>query len=174
MTSLGFVLRLASREARAARKRLLLLTASVTAGVGALVAVNSFTDNLTVSVAEQAQALLGADLAFTGRKPLAEIPRAARWIDSLARMPGTKVARSVSLAAMAYLPGSGGARLVQLRTVDPGWPFYGAVETSPAGSWPLKSSLPMTEASIRKGSPSALVTTPLSSQVMAMSPRYLP
>ena len=136
MTSLGFVLRLASREARAARKRLLLLTASVTAGVGALVAVNSFTDNLTVSVAEQAQALLGADLAFTGRKPLAEIPAATKWIDSLAKLPGTKVARSVSLAAMAYLQTSGNARLVQLRTVDPGWPFYGAVETAPAGSWP--------------------------------------
>ena len=58
MTSTAFVFRLAWREARAARRRLVLLTASVMAGVGALVAVNSFTENLKVSVAEQAQALL--------------------------------------------------------------------------------------------------------------------
>jgi putative ABC transport system permease protein len=135
MTSMAFVLRLALREARAARRRLLLLTASVTAGVGALVAINSFTDNLTVSVGEQAQALLGADLAFSGRKPLGEIPKATKWLDSLQSLPGTKVARSVNLAAMAYLPSSGNARLVQLRTVDPGWPFYGSIETAPAGSW---------------------------------------
>ena len=37
---------------------------------------------------------------------------------------------------MAYLQTSGNARLVQLRTVDPGWPFYGTIETAPAGSWP--------------------------------------
>lgn len=136
MTSAAFVLRLARREARAARRRLLLLTASVTAGVGALVAINSFTDNLTVSVAEQAQALLGADLSFSGRKPLAEIPPAAKWLDSLRALPGTRIAESVNLAAMAYLPKSGSARLVQLRTVDPGWPYYGAVETAPVGTWP--------------------------------------
>ncbi len=135
MTSAAFVLRLALREARAARRRLLLLTASVTAGVGALVAINSFTDNLTVSVGEQAQALLGADLAFSARKPLSEIPKATQWLDSLQSLPGTKVARSVNLAAMAYLPSSGNARLVQLRTVDPGWPFYGSIETAPAGKW---------------------------------------
>jgi putative ABC transport system permease protein len=136
MTSAAFVLRLALREARAARRKLLLLTASVTAGVGALVAINSFTDNLTVSVGEQAQALLGADLAFTGRKALSEIPEATKWLDSLQSLPGTRIAQSVNLAAMAYVPTSGNARLVQLRTVDPGWPYYGSIETSPAGAWP--------------------------------------
>ncbi len=137
MTGTGFVLRMAWREARAARRRLALLTASVMAGVGALVAVNSFTDNLTVSVAEQAQALLGADLAISGRKPLADIKPAQRLLDSLRATGGSAVrmASSVNFAAMAYLPRSGGARLVQLRSVEPGWPFYGTIETSPAGVW---------------------------------------
>lgn len=138
MTSTGFVLRMAWREARAARRRLALLTASVMAGVGALVAVNSFTDNLTVSVAEQAQALLGADLAISGRKPVSEVKAAQRLVDSLRSIGGDSVAvaSSVNFAAMAYLPKSGGARLVQLRSVEPGWPFYGTIETSPAGMWP--------------------------------------
>ena len=101
-----------------------------------MVAVNSFTDNLTVSVAEQAQALLGADLAITSRKPLSEIKPAQRLLDSLRATGGSsiRVATSVSFAAMAYLPGSGGARLVQLRSVEPGWPST-ARRNSPAGAW---------------------------------------
>jgi len=52
-----FVLRMAWREARAGRRRLWLLTGAVTAGVAALVAINSFTVNLRTSVAEQAKAI---------------------------------------------------------------------------------------------------------------------
>ena len=60
-----FVLRMAAREIRAAPRRLLLLTASVAIGVAALVAIDSFTDNLRDSVRGQARALLGADLALS-------------------------------------------------------------------------------------------------------------
>ena len=137
MTSATFVVRMAWRQAHAARRRLVLLTASVVAGVGALVAVNSFTANITVAVAEQAQDLLGADLALTGRSPADNIKPARRLLDSLQRAggPAVRIATSASLAAMAYQPNSGNARLVQLRTVDPGWPYYGAITTSPAGIW---------------------------------------
>ena len=135
MTSAAFVLRLAWREARAARRRLVLLTASVMAGVGALVAVNSFTENLKVSVAEQAQALLGADLSLGGRKPLADVPLAGRFLDSLQRAggAGVRTANSTSFAAMAFHP-TGGARLVQLRTVDPGGRITAASKHRPPAS----------------------------------------
>ena len=63
-----FVLRMAWREGRAARKRLSLLTGAVAAGVAALVAINSFTVNLTESVAGQARELLGADLSISSRR----------------------------------------------------------------------------------------------------------
>ncbi|MES1259893.1 MAG: FtsX-like permease family protein, partial [Gemmatimonadota bacterium] len=138
MNSFTFVLRMARREAHATRRRLVLLTASVVAGVGALVAVNSFTRNLTVAVAEQAQALLGADLSLTSRVPVDEVKPARRLIDSLQRAGGNdvQVATSANFAAMAYRPGSGSGRLVQVRTVDPGWPYYGAITTTPANIWP--------------------------------------
>jgi putative ABC transport system permease protein len=137
MTSAGFVVRLAWREAHAARRRLLLLTWSVVAGVGALVAVNSFTRNLTVAVAEQAQDLLGADLSIAGRAPTDSDATARRLLDSLRNSGGAAVrtARSANFAAMAYRPGSGAGRLVQVRTVDPGWPYYGEITTAPAGTW---------------------------------------
>ena len=62
MTALGFVLRMAARELRAAPRRLLPLTGSIAIGVAALVAIDGFTDNVRDSVRRQAQSLLGADL----------------------------------------------------------------------------------------------------------------
>ena len=137
MSGLQFVVAVAWRDARASWRRLSLLTAAVMAGVGALVAVNSFTENLKVSVAEQAQELLGADLALQSRASVDTSTLATALIDSLRRVGGDSVlvARSASFIAMAYLPSNGAARLVQVRTVDPGWPYYGRVRTTPDNIW---------------------------------------
>lgn len=134
---LAFVLRMAWRESRGARRRLWLLTGAVAAGVAALVAVNSFAANLRDSVTAQAQALLGADLAISSRRPFPEQGRAV--IDSLAARVRAgrqaEVARVVSFGAMAYVPRTQGVRLVQVAAVEPGYPFYGAIETAPADAW---------------------------------------
>lgn len=137
MSWLGFVVSLAWRDSRASWHRLLLLAATVMAGVGALVAINSFTDNIRVSVAEQAQALLGGDLALRSRASVDTASVATALLDSLANVGGDSVrtARSASFVAMAYLPSGGSARLVQVRTVDPGWPYHGSIATRPAGVW---------------------------------------
>ena len=134
MTSARFVAALAVRDTRASWRRLLWLTTAVLAGVAALVAVNSFTANIRVSVAEQAQALLGADLALESRASVDTSSAATALLDSLRSLAGDsmRVARSASLVAMAYLGGEqGSARLVQLRTVEPGWPFHGEIRTTP-------------------------------------------
>lgn len=138
MTSGAFVVRLAWREMRASRRRLLLLTGAVMAGVAALVAINSFTDNLRTSVAAQAQALLGADLSLRARAPLDTNATAQALLDSLQQAGGdaVQVAHATSFAGMIYLPSSGTARLVQVRSVDPGYPWYGEIRTAPAGIWP--------------------------------------
>ncbi|MEO8448885.1 MAG: hypothetical protein ABI647_03785, partial [Gemmatimonadota bacterium] len=132
-----FVLRFAWREARAARRKLWLLTGSVTAGVAALVAINSFTENLTRSVAAQSQALLGADLVVAARQALPAGPSA--WIDSLIRpasgKPAGHRAEVASFPGMAYVPRTDGVRLVQVRAIEPGYPFYGTILTEPAGRW---------------------------------------
>ena len=132
-----FVLRMAWREARAGRRRLWLLTGAVSAGVAALVAINSFTQNLRTSVAAQAKALLGADLSLTSRTPFQ--PRVDALIDSLIA-PDTAQGRAagrraleVSFAAMAFVPRTQGVRLVQVRSVEGEFPFYGEITTEPAG-----------------------------------------
>ena len=132
MTGAGFVLRMAAREVRASPRRLFLLTVSVAIGVAALVAINSFTDNLRRSVAEQARALLGADLSFASRRPLPASVEAI--IDTLAG-DGAEVARVTSFGGMAYVPRTAGTRLVQVAAVAGGFPFYGEIRTDPAPAW---------------------------------------
>ena len=63
------LLRLAWRESRTARRRLLLYMSSISLGVGALVAIDSFASNTQRSVREQARALLGGDISLTTRLP---------------------------------------------------------------------------------------------------------
>ena len=132
MTGPGFVLRMAAREVRAAPRRLFLLTASVAIGVAALVAINSFTDNLRRSVRDQARALLGADLSLSARSPL---PGAAERAITALAAEGARVARVTSFGGMAYVPRTRGTRLVQVSAVDRGYPFYGEIRTDPADAW---------------------------------------
>ena len=129
MSQAAFVARMAWREGRASVRRLLLLTVAVAAGVGALVAINSFTDNLRLSVTRQAQSLLGADLSLQSRRPLTA--RARALIDSL----DTEVAWVTTLGAMTYVPRTSGARLAQVSAVIGRYPFYGEIVTAPADAW---------------------------------------
>ena len=137
MSRLRFVLAMAWREGRASRRRGLLLIAAVAIGVAALVAINSFTDNLGRSVREEARALLGADLVVSSYQPFGEETEALLEEIRLAAAPapGAPVARTITFGAMARVPGGGVTRLVQVRAVDPGYPFYGSIETAPAGEW---------------------------------------
>ena len=136
MTSLAFVFRMAGRELRAAPRRLLLLMGTVAVGVAALVAINSFTDNLQDSVRGQARALLGADLALVSRQPFS--PRAEALLDTLSQR--ARLARITSFAGMAYVPRTSGTRLVQVAAVEGGYPFYGEIRTEPAKAWPELNS----------------------------------
>ncbi|MGH7561679.1 MAG: ABC transporter permease [Gemmatimonadales bacterium] len=134
-----FVLRMAWRESRGGRRRLWLLTGAVSAGVAALVAINSFTQNLRTSVAEQARALLGADIAFESRQRFS--PRMEALFDSLVTRDSAgggaagERALVVNFAGMAYVPRTAGVRLVQVRAVAGGYPFYGRITTEPARQW---------------------------------------
>jgi putative ABC transport system permease protein len=132
VTAVSFVLRMAAREVRASPRRLFLLTVSVAIGVAALVAINSFTDNLGRSVGEQARALLGADLSFASRRPLPAGVDAI--VDTLVR-DGAEVARVTSFGGMAYVPRTSGTRLVQVAAVEGRFPFYGEIRTDPADAW---------------------------------------
>ena len=129
---LGVLFRLAWRESRTARRRLLLYMSSISLGVAALVAIDSFAANVQTSIAEQSRALLGGDINLRGRSGFT--PGLDSILDSLSR-EGIPSARIVSFASMATASPSGGTRLAQVRGVSEGYPFYGKVVTAPAGRW---------------------------------------
>lgn len=132
MTRTGVVLRMAWRESRAARRRLLLFGSAISVGVAALVAIASFSANLQTAVRREARGLLGGDLLLTSRRPFP--PPVEALLDSLARS-GAVIARRAQFNAMAYVRGTEGVGLVDVRAVSREFPLYGAVVTSPPGRW---------------------------------------
>ncbi len=134
------LLGLAWRESRTARRRLLLYMSSISLGVAALVAIDSFASNTQRSVREQARALLGGDVSISTRQQTYPEP-VIRALDSLKR-EGVGLAQVSTFASMALVQRTGGTRLSQVRAVTPGYPFYGEIVTSPAGEWSRLQSGP--------------------------------
>jgi putative ABC transport system permease protein len=114
------------------RSRLLLYMSSVALGVAALVAIDSFSANVTASVRESSRALLGGDLALLGRQPLTA---AATTITDSLEGTGARTARVTTFPSMAAVHRTGRTRLAQIRAVGDAYPLVGQVETEPAGAW---------------------------------------
>ena len=125
---------LAWRESRTARRRLLLYMSSISLGVAALVAIDSFSANIIQSVKDQSRALMGGDISFNSSKPIP--PAVDSLFDSLARQ-GLSFARVTTFPSMAVVPRTSGTRFAQVRGVTDNYPFYGNIVTEPAGRWPL-------------------------------------
>ena len=124
---LRFILQLAWRDSRASRRRLVLFSFSVVLGIAALVAIGSLGANLARGIDEQARGLLGADLIITGRNEPSQAVR-----DHAAKLGG-EVASEVSFTSMMTFPTAENlTRLVNVRALEGGFPFYGDFETAPA------------------------------------------
>ena len=123
---------LAWRESRFARRRLFLFLSSISLGVAALVATQSFAANMAAGVRDQARELLGADVALSSNRPFG--PHTEALLKGAAAR-GTPVARTTSFASMAVAPRTRGTRLAQVRAVEGPFPFYGTIRTEPAGGW---------------------------------------
>jgi putative ABC transport system permease protein len=124
---------LAWRESRTARRRLLLYMSSISFGVAALVAIDSFSENVTRSIHEQSRALTGGDLSVSSRRG-AFPARAIALMDSLDRS-GVRFARQTSMPSMAFIPRTGETRLVLVRAITRGYPLYGEITSTPRSAW---------------------------------------
>ncbi len=126
---MSFILKMAWRDSRASRRRLLLYSFSVVLGIAALVAIGSFTVNLKQAIDDQAKGLLGADLVVTSRAAFSE--------PVLAYTAGLRGERSRTRefsSMLVFTTANDATRLVQVRAVEANFPFYGKFETAPAGA----------------------------------------
>lgn len=127
-----FALRLALRESRYGLRKIGVYMASITLGVAALVSIHSFREDFARSVQEEADVLMGANARLADDVPFS--PEAQGIVDSL-QMAGVRAARVTTASSMIFAPSSETVRLLQVRALDDGYPFYGAVRTVPEGTW---------------------------------------
>ena len=107
----SFIWKMAWRDSRSSRRRLLVFSISITLGIAALVSIGSFRNSLAQAIDDQARTLIGADL-------IVESSRAFRAEEeAMLRSLGSPQAREVRFATMAVFPASGGTRLVSLRAL---------------------------------------------------------
>ncbi|SDQ97213.1 ABC transporter permease [Flagellimonas zhangzhouensis] len=121
----SWLLKMAWRDGKASYGKLLLFVFSITLGVSAVVSVHSFSGLLKENIASQSKALLGADYVIESDKPVNE--KVMGIMDSL----GGFDAREINFTSMAAFPDKGGTKLVEVRGVEGGFPFYGDLETEP-------------------------------------------
>ncbi|MGB3468884.1 MAG: FtsX-like permease family protein, partial [Cyclobacteriaceae bacterium] len=125
----SWVLKMAWKDSRRNRARLFIFILSIALGIGALVGINSFKTTLVDEINDQAKELLGADMAFEGQsKSFTE--EVLLLADSI---PGNKSYES-SFASMVFFPRTDGTRLVNVRALKGGYPYYGEIETTPVAA----------------------------------------
>ncbi len=121
--------RMAWRDSRSQRARLAIFSLAIVSGVAALVAIHSLKASVEKGIETQAKALLGSDLQVSSRRPISA--------EDAAKLAATarSASRETSFSSMLFFPKADAARLVQVRGIEGGYPYYGTVETEPADAW---------------------------------------
>lgn len=119
-----WLLKMAWRDGKASISRLFLFMASIVLGIAAVVSIQLFSENLKDNIIKQSKALMGADFIIDSRnKPNAKVKAI---IDSL-----QADASEVNFVSMAAFTKTGNAKLVRVRAIEGGFPFYGELDTEP-------------------------------------------
>jgi putative ABC transport system permease protein len=124
----SWLFKMAWRDGKASGKKLMLFMASIVLGIAAVVSIQSFGENLKDNISLQSKALMGADYKIDSDKLPNE--RVMQIMDSL----GGAEAREIKFASMAAFPQSEATKLMQVRGIEGGFPFYGELETQPANA----------------------------------------
>jgi putative ABC transport system permease protein len=134
-----FVGLMALREMRSSWKRLLFFFICIAIGVGAIVALRSVIQSVRNTFAGEARSLIAADAIINSNQPLK--PEVIARIDQRLKAAGAESIRSIELATMARAADrtDGRARMVELRAVEEGFPYYGSMTL--AGGVPYSHSL---------------------------------
>src|SRR5689334_7613166 len=126
---MNFIALMALREIRASWRRLLFFFACVAIGVGAIVMLRSIIQTVRGTLARESRALIAADVAVETNRPRTPEVRAdlERHFESA---PVIARQETIELATMVRPPAGKGtpiAKMVELRGVEDGFPFYGTL-----------------------------------------------
>lgn len=138
-TSWSWIFKMALRDARRSKSRLLLFMSSIVIGIAALVAIHSSGNNLQNDINNRAKELLGADLALDVNDTLLNYPS----LETLA----LEISYQASFQSMAFFPKNQESKLVEVKSLEGKFPYYGKIVTEPTNA----------ETTFREGDPKALV-----------------
>jgi putative ABC transport system permease protein len=121
-----FVLMTALRETRSAWKRLIFFFVCIAIGVGAIVALRSVIQSVRHVLATEARSLIAADIFLSTDRPW-QSGTPQKIAARVARIPNASLIDSVEMVTMARPADerAGITKVVELRAVQPGFPFYG-------------------------------------------------
>ena len=120
-----FVIRMIAREMRSSWRRLLFFFLCIAVGVGAIVALRSVIQSVRQTFAGEARGLITADAIITSNQAFK--PELTATIDRRLAEAGATSIQSVEMATMVRAADRDDSRtrMVELRAVEPGFPFYG-------------------------------------------------
>lgn len=133
---LKFILNMAYREMRASWHRLLFFFVCIAIGVGAIITLRSLIQNLNTSVNREARSLLTADVQVSSNNSWSPETRAA--FDRYANSPMVEAStETLELATMirATANPNSSPKMVELKAVKEGFPFYGEILLGERGSY---------------------------------------
>ena len=116
---------MAWRDSRTYRRRLLLYMSSIILGTAALVSIRTLGDSMRTAIDLESRALLGADLEISTRQAFSDSA------DVFLRNLGGEQSRQASFVSMVAFPRTESSRLVNVRALEGGFPYYGELETVP-------------------------------------------
>jgi putative ABC transport system permease protein len=124
---MAFVFRMAARELRASWRRLVFFFVCVAIGVAAIVSLRSIIQSIRAGLVREARSTIAADVLVQSTRP---------WTPDVSRDLEERIARAPVLARIASIEtatmvraenGAAVARMVELRGVENGFPFYGSI-----------------------------------------------
>jgi putative ABC transport system permease protein len=124
---MSFVLRMSVREFRASWRRLLFFFLCVAVGVGAIVGLRSVIQSLRQGLVSEARSMIASDVIVQTNR--AWTPEVRSRLETILASGGV-VARTESIETPTMVRGDRGAataRMVELRAVEPAFPFYGTL-----------------------------------------------
>ena len=133
-----FVLQMAWREARSSYRHLLFFLSSIAIGVGSIVGTGNVSSNLEAMTLRESRNLLAADLEARLNRPPSSQDQS--FLSGLAG-EGARFMRVTELNGMAMTRDAARSQLVELKAVEPGYPFYGRLKIDPPISDSFRDSI---------------------------------
>ncbi len=124
------------REVRGSLRHFLFFLISIAIGVGSIVGVGNIAANFEAMTQHEAKNLLAADLEVRLSQPLSD---AGKSIIEPLKEKGVSAVLIAELIGMASNPVSTQTQLVEVKAVEPGYPFYGRLVIEPPVSNPFQN-----------------------------------